>query len=120
MFADSLTTKPAEGNLPRAPRLVAKVGAFGAGLRAKGLSLSEQNRTFGPAPPVLVQEIHVRAADPYVLISFSALTDAINDPSSSATVFTAVVLKKAMPDVIKMMADAAGFGVVRAVPKRNN
>jgi hypothetical protein len=74
-------------------------------------------RGFPGAPPVLVQQVHVRRADQNVLITFSALTHGAIDPTADATVFTAVVPRAAMPDILKMMADASGYGLVRAVPK---
>jgi hypothetical protein len=74
-------------------------------------------RGFAASPPVLVQQVHVRRADENVLITFSALTQGAIDPTQDSSVFTAVVPRTAMPDLLKMMADAAGYGLVRAVAK---
>jgi hypothetical protein len=79
--------------------------------------MSATQKDFPGAPPVLVQQVHVRLADQNVLITFSALTHGAIDPTQDATVFTAVVPRTAMPDLLKMMADAAGYGLVRAVQK---
>jgi hypothetical protein len=79
--------------------------------------MAASNRGFPGAPPVLVQQVHVRLVDQNVLITFSALTDGAMDTTKDATVFTAVVPRTAMPDLLKMMADAAGYGLVRAVQK---
>ena len=79
--------------------------------------MAASERGFPGAPPVLVHQVHVRMVDQNVLITFSALTHGAIDPSVDATVFTAVVARTAMPDLLKMMADASGYGLVRAVPK---
>ena len=79
--------------------------------------MTATDRGFPGAPPVLVQQVHVRLVDQNVLITFSALTHGALDPTQDATVFTAVVPRTVMPDLLKMMADAAGYGLVRAVQK---
>jgi hypothetical protein len=79
--------------------------------------MTATERGFPGAPPVLVQQVHVRLVEQNVLITFSALTHGAIDPTVDATVFTAVVPRTAMPNLLKMMADASGYGLVRAVPK---